>query len=725
MVVAGVLFGAAPALGATHTWIGPPNGTWSTAGHWVGGVPTSAESGGTVVVFGSGNTSTMDIPGLVVDEIHFTGAGNTISGSTPLGINGNNVIQNIVSASGSNTLATTLPIVLSSGALVEATANTGTLTIGGAVSGPNGFVFVGPGSFSMGAGNTGNSYSGATTIVSGALHIATPAGYVITGSSLTIGNGSGLPSAAQLVMDQSSDVTPQTDVIVNKDGLLNFNGNTDLAKSLTINGGQVLGAGLHMTGALVMHDGTMSIQGIVYAGSLTMTGGSTSGPGFISLSGNAQASSSSSGPATLGSGLQLNASPTVTVDAGTAPELTVSGPITETGGSRGITKAGAGTMLSSGTNTYTGTTTVSAGTLLADGSSPGAFSVAADGTLGGSGTVGATTVAGVLAPAAPGLNTGTLSFGSTGKLAVTITSVSSAAIPATNTSGAVTIDPSAALNLTVAPGTSVPAGAKLLLIHNGGAAGIAGQFSGVPDRSVVTTISGVPVVANYSGGSGNDFELFGNVVPQISSIGATPNATTSGQAVALSLTASDTDGDSLSTTWNFGDGTAGSGAATSHTYAVPGTYTVAATVSDGYQQAQATTTVTVTSPSPPPPPPPPPPRKPGTTTVTSSGFGAAFAITVPKACVAKGTAYVLTLKITKQKRARKRGAQVLANVTRVVFSIDGKTVTTRRSPPYREQFTIKPAARSASKLHLVAKAYLKLRRHKHATKSIAVTVTVC
>ena len=35
------LLGAAPALGATHTWIGPAGGKWSTPGNWTGGVPTT------------------------------------------------------------------------------------------------------------------------------------------------------------------------------------------------------------------------------------------------------------------------------------------------------------------------------------------------------------------------------------------------------------------------------------------------------------------------------------------------------------------------------------------------------------------------------------------------------------------------------------------------------------------------------------------------------------
>src|SRR5258708_36756839 len=83
------LFGAAPALGATHTWIGPTSGAWSNTANWSGGSkPTSGESGGTIVQFGTNTSSSMDIAGLVVDQIHFPGAHNTISGTTALPLSG-------------------------------------------------------------------------------------------------------------------------------------------------------------------------------------------------------------------------------------------------------------------------------------------------------------------------------------------------------------------------------------------------------------------------------------------------------------------------------------------------------------------------------------------------------------------------------------------------------------------------------------------------------------
>lgn len=79
-------------------------------------------------------------------------------------------------------------------------------------------------------------------------------------------------------------------------------------------------------------------------------------------------------------------------------------------GDGGIIKVGAGTLVLTGTNSYTGTTSVNVGTLRVNGDQSAAFggvSVAAGATLGGTGVIGgATSIAGVHAPgASPGLQT--------------------------------------------------------------------------------------------------------------------------------------------------------------------------------------------------------------------------------------------------------------------------------------------------------------------------------
>ncbi|RYD67858.1 MAG: PEP-CTERM sorting domain-containing protein, partial [Verrucomicrobiaceae bacterium] len=78
---------------------------------------------------------------------------------------------------------------------------------------------------------------------------------------------------------------------------------------------------------------------------------------------------------------------------------------------RGLTKAGPGTLILDGTNSYTGNTTVDAGSLIVNGSISGSNVLVNSGaTLGGSGTVGSVDLLG--GTVAPGNGPGTLSTNS-------------------------------------------------------------------------------------------------------------------------------------------------------------------------------------------------------------------------------------------------------------------------------------------------------------------------
>jgi hypothetical protein len=123
-----VALSATPAVASVHVWTDAVNTLWSNAGNWTGGVPATGEPGGTTVQFGSGTSSTMDIPGLTVDQIHFTGSGNTITGSTALNVNGSTLVTNILDGSGGNTLA--LPVALPGGTAVLADVTAGQLCLG-------------------------------------------------------------------------------------------------------------------------------------------------------------------------------------------------------------------------------------------------------------------------------------------------------------------------------------------------------------------------------------------------------------------------------------------------------------------------------------------------------------------------------------------------------------------------------------------------------------------
>jgi autotransporter-associated beta strand protein len=131
---------------------------------------------------------------------------------------------------------------------------------------------------------------------------------------------------------------------------------------------------------------------------------------FISAGANQDRDLIFSGPVTIeGSTRTLTVNSRVNTGAG-ATGIFFNGVIDDGGNTLGLTKAGPGTLVLAGANTYGGATTVSAGTLLVNGDQSGAagtVSVASAATLGGSGTLGgATTISGIHSPGnSPGIQT--------------------------------------------------------------------------------------------------------------------------------------------------------------------------------------------------------------------------------------------------------------------------------------------------------------------------------
>jgi autotransporter-associated beta strand protein len=130
-------------------------------------------------------------------------------------------------------------------------------------------------------------------------------------------------------------------------------------------------------------------------GSLTLLNAGTAAATVTSLAGNHSVSL----PVTLGSDASWS------VAAGS--RLGMTGVVS---GAKDVTKVGAGTLVFSGSNTYSGLTTVSAGTLVVNGdqsAATGEVSVAAGAILAGSGVIGGdTTVAGTHTPGnSPGVQT--------------------------------------------------------------------------------------------------------------------------------------------------------------------------------------------------------------------------------------------------------------------------------------------------------------------------------
>ena len=145
----------------------------------------------------------------------------------------------------------------------------------------------------------------------------------------------------------------------------------------------------------------------------------------------------------MASNITLGGNLTVTNLNGAAGSLSLSGNITETGGSRSLIKRSNGNattnfntaLILSGTNTYTGNTTVESGTLRVNGTHSGGAdyniqnsgsvgTISVFGTIGGSGTISARVNVSNGAAISPGANTGTIGTLTVGSLSLDTSTLS-------------------------------------------------------------------------------------------------------------------------------------------------------------------------------------------------------------------------------------------------------------------------------------------------------------
>ena len=346
-----IVLGAAPALASTHTWIGPASGgSWSTSANWTNGLPTTGETGGTIVQFGSSTSTTMNIAGLTVDQLHFTGTGDTIlaSGSTALDVSGSVLLTNILDDAGGNSVAAPLTLL---GSTVFATVATGTLTLSGSIGGIDGLRVTGSGTGGVTLTGASNTYTGITTVAAGTLGLnSAGSNTAVTGSLIVVGLSSG--SAATLKLLQSVEISDSTNVQVAATGTFDLNSNSE------------------SVGGLSMTDGTVAIGTGFFSlnGPLNMTGGAITGasPGQFRLHSDVAATSSATGTAAISAPVALNGARTFTVaDGPQSNDLNISNSISDGISASSLTKAGAGAMSITGAaaNTYTGDTFVQTGIL--------------------------------------------------------------------------------------------------------------------------------------------------------------------------------------------------------------------------------------------------------------------------------------------------------------------------------------------------------------------------
>jgi autotransporter-associated beta strand protein len=244
-----------------------------------------------------------------------------------------------------------------------------------------------------------------------------------------------------------------------------------------------------------------------------------------------------------------NATTTLTV----SNKLTLSGVVAHTGYTNGgLTKAGTGTLVLKGANTYAGPTTVSTGTLLVNnttgsGTGTGAVSVTAGGTLGGTGTITPTGTNGITVASdaflAPGASIGNLTanLGSTtGTLSLTSGAVFKFELGAANaTIGTIAADSSDLLTIAGAGagdvvfggnnidllGTATGTGYYKLFDTSAGASTWTGLTLGASVDGG-TLITGGLTTSNYGGGFSGDLiladgtfgtsagDIYLNVVPE-------------------------------------------------------------------------------------------------------------------------------------------------------------------------------------------------------------------
>lgn len=398
---------------------------------------------------------------------------------------GNAVILNLATAVDTVTGSLSGTISTPSSGTNTATINNGgsgrNFTVNQTTNGTFAGVISGAGSFTLGASSIAtltlsgaSTYTGGTTIQGGTLQIAnmsdsttsgalgaapgsaTPANIVLDGGTLEAFSG-----GLSLTLNANRGIALGAGGGTLKNSLFNnlfYNGiiadQGGTAGGLTIassaaNNQTILGGQSTYTGGT-----TVSGMVALAADSVGSPGSLTSGPlgvGTVNLAGG-NMRATNAGNRTLGNALTISGDTTFTTAGATDKSLTFAGDATilgtsrtltvntvvnnsgadgyvtfggtigDAGNSLGLTKAGSGILVLSGTNIYTGATTVNDGTLIIDGSiSTSITSVNDGGTLSGTGTVGALNIndGGTLAI---GSSPGTLNIG--GDLTLALGSIS-------------------------------------------------------------------------------------------------------------------------------------------------------------------------------------------------------------------------------------------------------------------------------------------------------------
>lgn len=341
------------AAAITYTWTGGVNGNWSNAGNWSGG---AAPTSGGKLVFPSGAsnlTTTDDLPaGTSYASLTISGNGYTLAGNG-ISLAGKLTDSN---AGGANTIALDIAFPASETIAVSYAAET--LTVSGAISGAGMVTKASAGGLVLSGTNT---FTGGFTMSGGTLSI---------GSDANLGAVPGSPTAANVTFKGTLYTTGTFAIAANRGIALSSTATIDVAPGTTLTyGGIATGSG-----ALTKADsGTLVLSGAnATTGAMTLTGGILSISSDANL-GTAPASAKimltfnggnldTTATFTLNGNRNLKFTQNATIDVAPGTTLTYGGVASGSGTS--LTLPDTGTLLLTGTSTYTGDTNVTAGTLM-------------------------------------------------------------------------------------------------------------------------------------------------------------------------------------------------------------------------------------------------------------------------------------------------------------------------------------------------------------------------